>query len=100
MADITTASGTKIYVSSAAAAASVDTQAEFEALTWVEVGLVEDVGEFGDESNPVTFAALGDARVRRSKGARDAGILSITCGWDTADVGQIKLIAAEASNTD
>src|SRR5215212_277692 len=100
MADIVTASGTKIYVSSAAAASTIDTSAEFAALTWVEVGLVEDVGEFGDESNPVTFAAIGDARVRRSKGARDAGVMSITCGWDAADTGQQKLITAEASDAD
>jgi hypothetical protein len=49
---------------------------------------VESVGEYGDQSNAVNFEALGDGRVRHSKGARDAGTLAIVCGHDPTDVGQ------------
>lgn len=94
---INTASGGKLYVSSAAVASSIDTKAEFEALTWVEVGEIETLGEFGDESNVVNFAALSDARVRKQKGTRDAGLLALVVGHDPRDAGQIKLLAAEES---
>ena len=52
------------------------------------------VGEFGDQSNDVTFAAIGDSRVRHAKGARDAGTLSLTCAHDPLDAGQAAMEAA------
>jgi hypothetical protein len=67
-------------------------------LTWNIVGLVESVGEFGDEANAISFAALGDGRVRKSKGARDAGTMAITVAYDSTDVGQTALETAEGTN--
>jgi hypothetical protein len=96
--DVVTASGTRVFIG-AAATSSIDTIAEFEATSgWVEIGLVESVGEYGDQANKVTFEALGDGRVRKSKGARDAGTLAIVCGHDPTDTGQAALVAAEATN--
>lgn len=96
--DVITASGTRVFIG-AAAGSTIDTIAEFEGLSgWTEVGLVESVGEYGDEANPVTFQALGDGRVRKSKGARDAGTLALVCGHDPTDAGQAALIAAEGTN--
>lgn len=98
MGDIVTASGTRVFIG-AAATSAVDTVAEFEATSmWVEVGLVESVGEIGDEANPVTFQALGDGRVRKAKGARDAGTMALVCGHDPTDTGQAAVEAAEATN--
>lgn len=98
MGDIITASGTRVYIG-AASTSAIDSIAEFEGISgWVEVGLVESLGEYGDQANEVTFSALGDARVRRSKGARDAGQLQITCGHDPTDLGQAAMEAAEATN--
>lgn len=98
MGDIVTASGTRVYIG-VAVASTIDSIAEFEAVsTWTEVGLVESVGEYGDEANLVTFQAVGDGRVRKAKGARDAGTLALVCGHDPTDVGQAALIAAEATN--
>lgn len=98
MGDIITASGTRVYIG-AAATSAIDSIAEFEGASgWIEIGLIESLGEYGDQSNEVTFAAIGDARVRRSKGARDAGTLQITCGHDPTDLGQAALEAAEATN--
>lgn len=85
---VTTTSGTKIYIGPAVTAAAADTLAELKALTYVEVGEVESLGEFGDESSIVTFSAIGDGRVRKSKGARDAGTLALTVGRDPLDAGQ------------
>jgi hypothetical protein len=99
MGDITTASGTRVFVGPATDS-TFDTLAEFQAISpWTEVGLVESVGEFGDKSNPITFEALGDSRVRKAKGARDAGTLAIVCGADPTDVGQLALTAAEETNS-
>lgn len=91
---IKTASGTRIWIGPAIAN-TVDTEAEFEVLTFVEIGEVETLGEFGDEANIVNFSAIGDGRVRKLKGARDAGSLPLTVGRDPMDVGQAALVLAE-----
>jgi hypothetical protein len=96
--DIETTSGTKFYISNTAAASTVDTLAEYEALTWIEISEVEDLGNVGDVSTEVTGAAIGDSRIRKAKGARNAGTMNVIC-FDTVplDVGQVAVIAAEAS---
>lgn len=99
MGEVVTASGTRLFIGAAVTTAAADSLAEFEAMSnWTEVGLVESIGEFGDQSNEVTFSALGDARVRRSKGARDAGTMAVTCAHDPTDVGQAAVEAAEQTN--
>lgn len=96
MGEFTTASGTRVYIGAAVQSTAADTLAEFQAMTnWVEVGMIESLGEFGDESSDVTFAALGDGRMRHSKGARDAGTMPVICAHDPTDVGQAAVEAAE-----
>lgn len=97
MGDIVTASGTIISIGPQALS-TVDTLGEFQALSFVAVGLVENGGEFGDEASAVTGAALGDGRIRKAKGARDAGTLSLVCFHDPSDAGQLALEAAEQTN--
>ncbi len=95
---ITTATGTKWFIGGTTAidyttdAGAID---DFEALTWVPIGEVEDGGEIGDQSSDVSFQSLGDGRVRHLKGARDAGTVSLVVGDDPLDAGQIALRAAE-----
>lgn len=96
---ITTASGTRVYIGAAVTDLSADTLVEFQAMTnWQEVGLVESVGEFGDQAADVTFAALGDARIRHAKGARDAGTMAVVVGHDPLDVGQGAVEDAEQTD--
>ena len=45
MGDIQTTSGSKFWISTDAALPATDTLAEYEALTWVEIGMIEDLGE-------------------------------------------------------
>jgi hypothetical protein len=96
---ITTATGARYFIGGTTDIpyASGDAAAitAFKALTWVEIGEVEDGGELGDESNDVTFQSLSDSRVRHLKGARDAGTLALVVGDDPLDLGQIALRAAE-----
>lgn len=94
---IITASGTKFYIGGQVLDA-VDTAAEFAALTWVEIKNIETYGEFGDASAAVTFSAVGDGRVQKAKGARDAGELALTIGVVPNEPGQLALIAAEGTN--
>lgn len=94
---IITASGTKFYIGGQVTD-TVDTASEFAALTWVEVKNVETYGEFGDESSAVTFSAVGDGRVQKAKGARDAGTLAVTVGLVPNEPGQLAFIAAEGTN--
>jgi Phage tail tube protein, TTP len=96
---IITASGTEVYIGPSVTDLSADTLIEFQALSgWTEIGLIESVGEFGDQANDVTFAAIGDSRVRHAKGARDAGTMALVCAHDPFDAGQAALEVAEATN--
>jgi hypothetical protein len=97
MGDIVTASGTKVSIGPAVDT-TTDTAVEFAALSYVDIGLVESIGEFGDDSNDVSFAAIGDARTRHAKGARDAGTMAVVAGHDPTDIGQQAMVAAELTN--
>ncbi|MHB2165734.1 hypothetical protein [Alsobacter sp. R-9] len=89
---VSSAAKSKVYICTSTTIPT--TLSAFKALTWVEVGEVMEVGEFGDESDVIEFTALGDARVRKFKGPRDAGTLEITCGRSPNDAGQIAVRAA------
>lgn len=87
--------GSKFYIGPVDDAA---TAVEFAALTYVEVKEVEDLGELGDESEAITFTAVSDSRVRKLKGARDAGTLVLVVGRDPLDPGQAAMRAAESTD--
>lgn len=96
---VRTAAGSKLYIGPVAAS-TVDTQGEFEALAYVEVGEIESIGDFGDQAAATSFTALGDRRVRKIKTTFDAGTISLTLGRDPSDSGQAAMIAALAEDDD
>jgi hypothetical protein len=96
MADVFTATGTKLHIAPSQASTPANAAA-YAALTWTEVTLIEDVGEYGDASSVITAAVIGDGRMRKAKGARDAGEMPVVVFPKTSDAGQLALIAAEAS---
>lgn len=65
-----------------------DTEAEYKADTYVEIGEIEDLGEFGDTFSAVNFTSLRDGRVRKYKGTADAGDITLALGLDNSDAGQ------------
>ena len=65
---------------------------------WVEVEEVEDNGTIGDTSESVSFTAVGNKRVRKLKGPKDAGTQSLVVGRDPLDDGQEALVAAEGTD--
>ena len=79
---------------------SATNQSEFEADTYATVGEVEDLGEFGDEAEEVTFTSLNDRRTRKFKGSFNAGTITAVAGFDSNDAGQDAMIAAFASDFD
>lgn len=89
------ASTTGATISIAPPNAAADTLSEYEALTWTEIKEVETIGEFGDAATTIEFTALGDARVRKRKGVRNAGDLAVTVANDALDPGQQAAIDAE-----
>lgn len=95
---INTAAGAKLFIATTQTLPA--NLAAYQALTWTEVGEIEDMGEFGDESEQITFTALSDGRTRKLKGPRDAGAMAVVVGDDMTNVGQIALEAAEASPLD
>lgn len=75
-------------------------QLEFEADNYTVVGEAEDLGEFGDTAEEVGFTSLNDRRMRKFKGAFNAGNMTIQLGLDVSDAGQTALLAAFASDDD
>lgn len=96
---INTASGSKLFIGSSSTNRN-QVLADYVADSYIEVGEIEDLGEFGDESESVNFTSLSDGRVRKLKGPRDAGTMPLVVGDDMTDEGQIALEAAEASPLD
>ena len=74
------------------------TEAEFAALTWVQVSGVGSVGETGSNTNILTYETWDDEVVQKGKGLTDAGSPDIEVARDPDDAGQIILRAAAETN--
>lgn len=95
-----TAAGASIAIGPSVDIGATDSLAEFQALSYLEVGEVESIGEFGDESAVSTFTALRDSRVRKIKAARDAGTAAVVAAFDSQDAGQAAMSEAEGTKFD
>ncbi|MDO8614620.1 MAG: hypothetical protein Q7T33_02650 [Dehalococcoidia bacterium] len=101
MAGIFATAGSKLYIGNALASKSTNfVLGDFVGQSWVEVGWLETIGAFGDESSEVSFDAIGEGRTQKLKGVRNAGNMDVVCGIDYEDEGQIELRAAEGLPND
>lgn len=75
------------------------TAAEYAADSYVAIGELAEVPEFGDQRATVQFVSLSDGRVRKGRGAADAGETEITYMHSTGDAGQDALKAAFAATS-
>lgn len=91
---IGTSEGSTVFIGPAT---TVTTQEALEGLTFVEIGKVESIGEFGPAAQDVTFTPLKGPSVQHLKGAIDNGLLPIVYAHDPLDAGQIALRAAAAT---
>jgi hypothetical protein len=98
MSDIFTATGAKISIGPVVSTLPANGAAWAALTPYVEIGFVESLGEFGDESASVDFAVLGDGRIRKAKGARNSGELALACAYIADDAGQIAMETAEGTN--
>jgi hypothetical protein len=96
---ISATAGSKLYIGGIRLAATTDIE-DFEALTWVEVKEITNLGSIGDTSQTITVDTVGEGRTRKLKGTRDSGDASITCAWDPLDPGQVAVRAAEKTSFD
>ena len=87
-----TSAGTTLGVS-ATAPATYDV-AGFTALTFIAVGEITDMGEYGRQYNLVTHNPLGDRRTVKRKGSYNDGALSLQLARVSDDAGQAVLVAA------
>jgi hypothetical protein len=86
-----TMANAKIYIGTTTVA---DDLTSYEADTYAEIGEAQTISGLVDTQNFTTFAALGDSRVRNLKTTRAGESVTLTCGYDPEDAGQIALRAA------
>lgn len=72
--------------------------ADFAAQVWTEIGSLENLGTFGDQSETVSANFYGIERTKKFKGTRDAGIMNVVAALDYSDAGQISILAAEKTD--
>ena len=96
--DLITSKGTKFYLCESVPAITGDEAtdlAAFDGLTWVEVGMVESIGEFGPEGQIGTFTPLGTGVACKFRGTTDNGEVQLTIAKTTTDTGLLALIAKQ-----
>lgn len=91
-----TMANAKVYIGTTAVA---DDLTSYEADTYIEIGEVETMSGLDDIQNFSDFTALSDSRTRRLKSTKAGADVTITCGFDPEDVGQIAIRAAAAVTT-
>jgi hypothetical protein len=91
--------GSKIYIGGPLSPKPSDfVLADFATQSWLPISWVENIGQFGDSSAAVNFDAIDAKRTIKSKGSRNAGDMTLVCGIDYKDPGQIAIRAAEATS--
>lgn len=69
-------------------------EAGFEALTWIVVGEVADIGEFGGEAEVLTHTPVDTGKVQKLKGSLNYGQQAIQFAKVFDDVGQVAMKSA------
>ncbi|WP_314586570.1 phage tail tube protein [Pseudomonas benzopyrenica] len=72
---------------------------QLKGITYVQVGELENIGDYGDEAADVSFTGLSDGRVRHLKGAFDAGTVALPVALDAGDAGQVAMVAAQKNRS-
>ncbi|KQZ50732.1 hypothetical protein ASD54_11025 [Rhizobium sp. Root149] len=70
---------------------------DFTSQVWTEITPIESLGTIGDSAQAITMSVIGNSRLLKAKGTKDAGDMQIVAGVDYADAGQIALLAAAKS---
>lgn len=95
---IGTVAGTLIGIS--ASTPATFNVAGYAALTFTNIGNIEDGGEHGRVYNEVTFNPIDTRGTRKYKGSFNEGNKSLSIGYDSDDAGMALLKTALASDSD
>lgn len=93
-----TTAGTKLAIS-AGVPATYDV-AGYAALTYTDVGNIEDAGEHGRVYAEVTFNPIAERGTQKFKGSFNEGNKTLSIGYDSDDAGMILLKTALNSDAD
>lgn len=94
--DIHSAALTKLSIATTSGVATQDL-AGFQAKTYVEVGEVTSIGDFGAKYNIINHSPLANPIIQKFKGSKDNGKGSFEFANKTTDAGQIAMKAASDS---
>lgn len=89
---VNTSAGSKIYIGTTASNPTGD--------SYVEVAEVTNIGEFGRVYNEINFTSLSDRNVRKYKGSRNDGNITLALGRSASDAGQAAAALALDSDQD
>jgi len=88
------------FLSASAAAPATYDAAGYVALSWTEIGELSELPEFGAAFSPNTFTPMKTGIVNKFHGELNYGSITVPLGYDSADAGQILLLAALASKNE
>lgn len=95
---VQTAAGAQLKISESSLGGSYDSNMELDADesgadvdTYINVGSITNLGEFGPEFEEITFTELGSRNVLKFKGTRNDGSVELSIGQNLSDEGQEKL---------
>ena len=96
--DLITAKGTKVFIAKGAnlLPATYDA-AGYDALEWLEIGMIESVGEFGPDATIGTFTPIGTGVACKFMGTSDNGEIPLTIAKTANDTGLAALIARQGN---
>lgn len=96
LGDIHTAALTKLSIATTSGVATQDL-AGFQAKTYVEVGEVTSIGDFGAKYNVTNHSPLANPIIQKFKTTKDNGKGSFEFANKTTDAGQVAMKAASDS---
>jgi hypothetical protein len=91
---VVTSAKTKLYICATAHTTATDTVAEYDALTWVEVGEVISFSEFGASYDEITHIPISTGVAQKFKGTRNDGTMQLSLGRAPSDAGQALIVTA------
>lgn len=99
MGDVHTSAGSRIYIGTTLATPN-HSQSEYEADTYIEIGEVVTIGEFGRQYDQVNHEPIADRARRKFKGVFDDGDLPLGLAKVSNDPGQLAVKAALVDDAD
>lgn len=96
---VATSAGSTLHVVANGTAPSTFDGTGYAALTWVAVGEITDLGEFGREYNLVTHNPINNRSTQKFKGSFNEGQMDLQLGLQTDDAGQIIMKGAALSDS-